>query len=81
LVKQPEKKGVNLTRSQALKLPIGTKMRGVLYIDDYWSYGEVVESPYHGKGVRFDDYNYIDDDCHGFYNMSGRLLESLEVVT
>lgn len=56
-------------------------MRGVLYIDDYWSYGEVVESPYHGKGVRFDDYNYIDDDCHGFYNMSGRLLESLEVVT
>lgn len=70
-----------MTRNQASELPEGTKVRGKLRVGDQWSCGEVVVSPYYGKGIRFEDYSYIGDDCHGFYNMSERLLQSLEVVT
>ncbi len=70
-----------MNRNEAFKLPIDTRVRSKVYTDGRWSHGTVVESPRYGKGVRFDDYDYIAVwDCHGFGDISARLLESLESV-
>jgi len=70
-----------MKRDEASQLPVSTRVRGKVYADGRWSYGTVVESALCGKGIRFDDYFYpFADDCHGFADMSDRLLETLEVI-
>ena len=70
-----------MERSEALTLAVGTRVRAKIYSDGHWSHGTVVESSRYGKGIIFDDYTYsFSGDCHGFCDMSARLLESLEVT-
>jgi len=70
-----------MNRNEAFALSINTKVRAKLYIDGHWSHGTIVTSSRYGKGVRFNDYRYLGGwDCHGFGDISVRLLESLEML-